>query len=289
MLAILNKELRSYFNSATAYIFMGIFLLLGGLFFVLSNVLTSQPNAYYSSVLGNLTFVFIMILPMITMKILSEETKSRTDQLLLTSPQSITKVVLGKYFAAVILFLITILFTVIHPLMLSLFGEVAALEVFTVYIGFFLMGCCFIAIGVFISSITDSQVVAAVGTLGASLLIWLLDAVKQSLPSGRNAGMIFALILVLLICAVVYFSTKNIVVCASTGVIGIAIMAVVFLAKKELYEGFPSKFFGWFSLLERNSVFGMGILSLDSIVYYISFSFIFVFLTIRMIEKRRWS
>jgi ABC-2 type transport system permease protein len=288
MLAILSKELRSYFYSATAYIFMGMFLLLAGIFFALSNIL-SQPNAYFNSVLGSLTLVFVLISPMLTMKIMADETKTRTDQLLLTSPQTITTIVLGKYLAAVTLFLITLLITVLFPLMLSLFGEVAVLEILTSYIGFFLMGSSVIAIGVFISSLTDNVVAAAVGTFGANLIIWLLNSIKQGVPGGSTAGLIFTIILVFAVFAIVYYSTKNLVVSAATFVIGIAAVVSIFIMKKTLFEGFIANVLGWFSLLERNSMFGMGVLNLNSIVYFISFSFVFVFLTIRMVEKRRWS
>jgi ABC-2 type transport system permease protein len=287
MLAIFNKEMKSYFASATAYIFMGIFLLISGIFFALQNVLQSNP--YYNGVLGSMNFVFLLIVPVLTMKIISEETKTRTDQLLLTSPQTVGGIVLGKYFAAVALFLITLLITVLYPLILSLYGKIGGLEILSAYVGFFLMGCCFIAVGLFISSLTDNVVAAAVGTFGSLLFLWILDWIQQGLPAGRNAGIIFAVILVALIATIIYFSTKNIYVGAATVIVGASVIAVVYLMKKELFEGFIAKFFGWFSLMQRNQMFNAGVLSLDSIVYYISFAFVFVFLTISMIEKRRWS
>jgi ABC-2 type transport system permease protein len=288
MLAILSKELRSYFYSATAYIFMGMFLLIAGIFFALSNVL-STPNAYFNNVLSTLAFVFVLVSPMLTMRIMSDETKTRTDQLLLTSPQSITKIILGKYLAAVSLFSITLLITVLFPLMLSMFGKVAALETLAAYIGLFLMGCAFIAIGLFISSLTDNIVVAAVGTFGANLLIWLVDAIKSSVPSNSTSGLVFSIILVLLVVFIVYSSTKNVIVSAGTCTILAAVLIVIFVMKKTLYEGFIAKVLGWFSLLERNNALAMGVLNLNSIVYFISFSFVFIFLTVRMVEKRRWS
>jgi ABC-2 type transport system permease protein len=287
MLAIFNKEMKSYFASATAYIFMGIFLLISGIFFALQNVMNS--NSYYNGVLGSMNFVFLLIVPILTMKIISEETRSRTDQLLLTSPQTVSSIVIGKYFASVVLFAVTLLITALYPLMLSMYGKVAGFEILTAYIGFFLMGCCFIAVGVFISSLTDNQVAAAVGTFGALLFLWILDWIQSGLPAGRNAGIVFGIILVLAIAAVIYYSTRNIYVGGGTVAAGIIIMIAVYVVKKELYEGFIIRFFSWFSLLDRNQTFSIGILSLNSVVYYISFAFIFVFLTIRMIEKRRWS
>jgi hypothetical protein len=289
MLAILSKELKSYFYSASAYIFMGVFLLLAGIFFSLTNVLVSSPNGSFNQVLSSLTFVFLLLVPVLTMKIIAEESRSRTDQLLYTSPISITKIVLGKYFAALTLFIVTLLVTALFPLMLSLFGQISVIEILTSYIGFFLMGCCMISIGLFISSLTDNQVVAAVGTFGALLLLWLIDSVSSSLPAGRTAGIIFILILVALLVTVVYFATKNIFVTACTGVVGIVAMAVVYFVNNSLYEGLIAKFFGWISVLQRSSLFSQGILDLSSILYFVSYSFVFVFLTIRMIEKRRWS
>lgn len=287
MLAIINKELRSYFYSATAYIFMGIFLFMFGIFFSFGTVFSQ--SAKYSDALTSMVFLFLLITPILTMKTIAEETKTRTDQLLLTSPQSITSIVLGKYLAAVALFALTLIVTLLYPLILSLFGKLAIAEIFSTYLGFFLMGCCFIAIGLFISSITDSQVVAGVGTLGLLLLLWLLDSVVGALPTGTLAGIIFAIILVLLLAYIVYSSTKNILVAAGTFLVGGIIVLVLALRNKLLFEGFIAKFFGWFSLLQRNDTFAMGVISVSSLIYFISFAFVFVFLTMRIIEKKRWS
>jgi hypothetical protein len=175
MLAILNKELKSYFYSATAYIFMGVFLFIWGIFFAVGNAMSM--NAQYSSTIGSMVSVFMFICPILTMKTLAEESKNRTDQLLLTSPQSITSIVVGKYFAALSLFGITLLVTVLYPIILSLFGKLAIAEIFSAYVGLFLMGTSFIAIGLFISSLTDNQVVAGVGTLGSFIFILIADLI----------------------------------------------------------------------------------------------------------------
>jgi ABC-2 type transport system permease protein len=287
MIAIYNKELRAYFNSASGYIFMGIFLFLAGMFFTGFNIIAR--SAEYNEVLSSFMFIFLLLVPVLTMKIIADETKTRTDQLLLTSPISITKIVIGKYLAAVTLFLITLVITALYPLVLSMFGPVAAFEVLTGYIGFFLMGASFISIGVFISSLTENQVAAGVGTLGAVLCIWLMSIIQNMLPVTRNSGIMFAIILAVLIGLFVYLNTKNLYVAAGTAVIGLLAILAVYLTRKEFFEGFTIRFFGWFSLLDRYTAFSMGILTLNSIIYYISFSFIFVFLTIRVIEKRRWS
>jgi ABC-2 type transport system permease protein len=287
MLTIFKKELRSYFTSATGFVFMGIFLLLSGIFFALANILSG--SAYYNTVLSNISFVFLLIVPILTMRTISEETRSKTDQLLLTSPQSIVGIVLGKYFAAVALFAITLCITILYPIILLLFAKIAFAEIISAYLGFFLMGCCFIAVGVFISSLTESQVVAAVGTFGAMLLIWILDSLQSSVPTSALAGLIFILIIVAAITAVVYSSIRNQIATGATAIILAGAAVAVFFAKKVLYEGLIAKVMTWISLIQRNDKFNMGVLQLNSIIFFISFAFIFVFFTIKVIEKRRWN
>lgn len=287
MLAVFSKEFRSYFNSALGYVFMGVFLLISGIFFALSNLLPA--SAYYGSVLQSSTFVFLILVPVITMKTLSEERHQKTDQLLLTVPLSTPEIVLGKYFAAVAVFLLTIAVTLLYPVIMRVFGNIAVWEIVGNYIGFVLLGSSFIAVGLFISSLTDNQVAAAAGTFGALLFLWMTDWVRQGLPTGVTSGTVFAIILAAVLSYVVYMTTRNIYICSITSLIGCIAILAVYLVKKELFEGFTSKFFGWFSVLNRYDSFAMGILSVSSIVYYISFSAALIYLIILMIDKRRWS
>ncbi|MBZ9685960.1 ABC transporter permease [Clostridium estertheticum] len=287
MLAVFLKEFRSYFTSAIGYIFIGIFLLITGIFFALSNLLPGNPS--YNRVLSSIITVFLFIIPVLTMKIMSEETKTKTDQLLFTSPLKITDIILGKYFAAVAVFLISLIITILYPLILSMFGTVSAPEVFAGYIGLFLLGASLIAIGVFISSLTENQVVSAVITFGTLLFIWMIDSIQQGLPSSRTASIIFVIIIAAIFALIVYFSTKSIITSAITALVGMIIIVSLYIAKKEVFDGLLQKVFGWFSLIKRYNMFQQGILSLNSVVYYLSFCVAFVFLTIRIVDKRRWS
>jgi ABC-2 type transport system permease protein len=238
MKAIFDREFKAYFNTASGFIFMVVFLLISGIFFVLTNLFTGDP--YYNPVLQSTTFIFLILVPMITMKTLAEERHQKTDQLLLTSPVSLSEIVLGKYFAAVGLFLVTLLITCIYPVILGIFGAIAVWEILGSYIGFALLGAAFISIGMFVSSLTENQVASAVGTFGALLLIWIIDWIQQGLLATQTAG-------------------------------------------------FAAKFLGWFSLTKRYESFTMGILDIGTIIYYITFSAAFLFLTIRVMDKRRWS
>lgn len=287
MRAIFNKEFRSYFITPTGYIFMVVFLLISGLFFALTNLLSGSP--YYGDVLQSTMFIFLILVPILTMRTLAEETHQKTDQLLYTSPIKLSKIVVGKYFAAVALFGITLLITCLFPLLLSMYSNISVWEIVGNYIGFALMGAAFISVGLFISSLTESQVASAVGTLGALLVLYILDWLRQALPTDQTSGMIFAGIIAVLLGVIVYQTTKNMYAGGLMALLGVIAIVVVYFVKKELFEGFTAIVLGWFSLLNRYDNFSLGLLDVSSIIYYISFSAAFVYLTIRIIDKRRWS
>lgn len=288
MLAVYKRELKAYFTSSTGFIFMGFFLLLSGFFFTMTNLFGASPN--YNSVLGSITFVFLLVVPILTMRLFPDDKRQKTDQLLLTSPLNLGGIIVGKYLASVTVFFLTLLITVIYPIILSFFGTLAVWEILGGYIGFMLLGSAFIAIGLFVSALTDNQVIAAVVTFSALLLMWILDWIQQGLPTDRVSGIIFAGIIALAAGVFVYFNTKNIYVGVATTLVGAAIIVgTFFLADKYFFEGFIVRIFEWFSLIKRYDEFQMGILSLSPIVYYLTFSASFVFLTIRVLEKKRWS
>lgn len=287
MRAILSREFKAYFNTASGFIFMAVFLFISGIFFALTNLFTG--DGYYNPVLQSTSFIFLILVPMITMKTLAEEKHQKIDQLLLTSPVSLTEIVLGKYFAAVGLFLVTLLITCIYPIILGAFGAIAVWEIIGSYIGFALLGACFIAIGIFVSSLTENQVTSAVATFGALLLIWMIDWMQQSLPTTQTAGIVFAVLIIIIISIIAHYAAKNIYFSAAVLVLGGIAMAAVYLMNKTLYEGFTAKFLGWFSLTTRFQNFTMGILDVSTIIYYVTFSAVFLFLTIRVLDKRRWS
>jgi ABC-2 type transport system permease protein len=288
MLAVLRRELRAYFASPIGFVFVGFFILLAGVFFAISNLLSGNPT--FTGVLSSLTFIFLFLVPILTMRLISEETRQKTDQLLITSPLSITGIVLGKYLAAVGVFLITLLITVLFPVIMSFFAllGLAWWEILGSYIGFFLLGCAFISIGLFFSSLTDNQLVAAMETFAALLLIWILDFIAQSVPTDTTFSLVVLALIGVGLVALVYFSTRNIFAAIAAFVLAAAVIVLLFIFSRPLFTGLVAKILGWFSLVKRYSDFGLGILSLSPIVYYISFSGAFVFLTIRMIEKRRW-
>jgi len=179
MIAIWKREFLAYFKSSIAFVFMGIFMLIAGMFVSLNNILPLTSD--FVSSLNGMQFVFMLLVPILTMRLLSEERRNKTDQLLLCSPVSVPRIVLGKYFAAVSVFAVTLLVSAIYPVTMACFGTVSWWEINMCYLGFFLLGCALISVGVFMSSITENQVTSAVATFGVLLLMYLADSISSAI------------------------------------------------------------------------------------------------------------
>lgn len=287
MLAILKKEMRSYFNTLTGYIFLGFFVLVTGFYFSFINILGGSP--YYNQTLSYTLTMFLILIPVMTMKLFSEESRQKTDQLLYTSPISIFQIVIGKFLAASCLFIIAVLITSIFPFILSIFGNIPKAEIIGGIIGYTLMGLCFISIGLFISVLTDNQIISAVGTFAAMFLIFMIDGIANSMPVDTSSSVIFICIIITLAALFIYNNTKNILAGIIFAVIGYGIVGIIYYFNRLLFDGIIVKILGWFSLLKRFDNFFMGIFSFSDVVYYITFAAVFLFLAINVIEKRKWN
>jgi len=288
MFAVFKRELRAYFTAPIGWVVIGLFLFLCGIFFAATNLLGASSE--YNGLLSTMAFLFLFVVPILTMRLLTEETRQHTDQLLITSPLSVTAIVVGKYLAAVAVYLITLLVTVLYPVLMSFFA-LLGLEWWKIlggYIGLFLLGASFIAVGLFFSSLTESQIVAAVATYAALLVMWIIDALTSMVPTGWLYGLAFVAIVAVALALVVWLATRSVAATAATVVVLAAAIAAVAVLKKDLYDGLLAKVMAWFSLLKRYEDFNLGILGLSPVVYYLSFSAAFVFLTVRMIDRKRW-
>lgn len=287
MIAILKRELKAYFLTPIGYIFMSLFLLVGGVLFAFGNLVSHSSS--YSGFLGSILFMFLLATPILTMRLFTDEMRMKTDQLLLTSPVRITDIVVGKFLAALILFTITLVITIFYAILISVYGQLDTWQTVGGYIGFFLIGCSFISIGVFVSATTENQVVAAIITFGALLLAYIMDAIQSGVPSDQTSGIVFAIIIALAIGAWIYFSTRNLIITGITLLVCAIVIVLFLLLNKSVYTGFIGNVLAWFSLMARYQDFTRGLLKISSIIYYLSFSAFFLFLTVRLIEKRRWS
>ena len=247
MFAIFKKELRSYFINAIGYVYVGVFLAAAALVCCYTTLVSkSYDTGLYFTVMN---YAFIVLIPLLTMKLFSEEKKLRTEQLLMTAPVSVWGMVLGKFFAAFTLFLGTVIVSCINFFLLYSYGNKESLdnpyavshigpvnaEILTSLLGIILIGAAFVAIGLFISSLTENQLAAAVATVAIILAMLVLDMVNQYID----------------------------------------VYAIRFIIS-------------WICILSRFSAFKLGIVDYSAILYYLSITGVFILLTVRVYDKRRW-
>ena len=207
MLAIYKRELRSYFQSMIGCVFVAFLVLFTGIYFTAYNLTAGYP--YFSYTLSGSLIVFIVGIPLITMRSFSEERKNKTDQLLLTAPVSLTKVVLGKYFAMVTVVAVPNVIFCLFPLIIKMNGT-AYLKVDYISIGvFFLLGCVYLAIGMFLSTLTESQIIAFVSTFGVLLLLYLWNGIVSFLPSSASGCLVGLLLILSVIILYIWQMTLN--------------------------------------------------------------------------------
>ena len=179
MLSIWKRELQGYFYTPVGYVFMGVFLMLSSVIFYLTIMQTRSSDLL--SFIGTMSYLWMLLCPVLTMRLLAEEKQKRTDQLLLTSPVSLPGIVLGKYLAAVTVMALTVLLTLLFVLIVAIYGQVYPGELLVGYLGFVLQGCAFIALDLFISGCTSNQVTAVVAAFGANFVLWMLDLIQSAI------------------------------------------------------------------------------------------------------------
>ena len=238
MKAIYKREVASYFKSMTGYVFLFFVFLIVGIYFYAYNLLNGYPSMNVT--FNSITFVFLLVVPVLTMRVLAEERRQKTDQLLITAPVSVAKIVLGKFFALLTVYLIPIGVICIYTLIMRIFGKISFAQNYTAILGFFLLGAANIAVGLFISSLTENTIIAAVLTFVVMFLSYIMSGLESFLPSSMSDGIVY-----------------------------------------HVLEAFNVD--GHFQS------FVDGTFEVTAVVYFFSVMFVFVFLTMQSIKKRRWS
>lgn len=232
MRATFVREFQEYFNTMLGYVFVSAFLFLAGVFFSINNINTL--SAEFNTTLNDCIYVFLLTAPLLTMKLLAEEKKTKRDQLLMTTRTTLSSIIAGKFLAALSVFTVTLCCTLIYPVILFIYGSISAPLIINGYTGFFFLGMAFISVGMFASSITESQLTSAICTYGILLLFLCMDLIIS-----------------------------------------------------KIHVGIIASFLQWFSLFERFKSYQYGTFSIASVVYYISFSFVFLSLSIMVMKYRR--
>jgi ABC-2 type transport system permease protein len=287
MTAIFKRELKAYFNSMTGYIFVAFLIFMTGIYTMAINFQSGYPNFEY--VVSSMSFFYLLAVPVLTMKTISEERKEKTDQLLYALPLSMTQVVMGKFLAMATTLLIPSIWMCGIPLVLTKYGTVSLKVAYANILGFYLLGCALIAIGMFISSLSENQIVSAVATFFVFLVCYLISSLANYIPSTSNASFISFVIILIFCGLLLYIMTKSIVVSCGAVIVGVLALMGVYVKNSSVFEGLIQKVLDQFSLFERLDNFSNSIFDVTSLVYYIAVIALFIFLTVQAMDKRRWS
>ena len=287
MIAVLKHELRSYFHSLTAYVFGAFLLAFVGIGAMLYNIQAAVSNFEFVLSFGSL--VFVVIVPILTMRVIAEERKQKTDQLLYALPITTTQVILGKYLALLVVYLIPLALISLYPLLFAQFGEVYLPTSYGSILAFFVLGAALIALGVFISSLTDNQGFAAGIGIAAILLNYYSVSLSEYISSTAFGSLAALCVLVVLLAMLVKYLTKNETL-AYFGAGGLLVLIMGFyMYDSTQFEGLLPQVMANLSLFERFYVFVNGVFDMAAIVYYLTAIVFFLFLAVQSLEKRRYN
>lgn len=287
MIAVFKHELKSYFHSLTAYIFGAFLLAFVGIGAMMYNIQASVSNFEY--VLSFSSIIFVIIVPILTMRVISEERKQKTDQLLYSLPLNTFDVVMGKYLALLVVFLIPLAIICLYPLIFSQFGDVYLLTSYGSILAFFVMGAALLAIGVFISSLTDNQGFAAGISIAVILLNYYSVSLAEYVSSTAMGSAIVLCVFSVILGFVVYHLTKNDTLSYGVVIVLILGICITYRINDSLFEGLIPDIMSKLSLFKRFTTFVNGVFDMNAIVYYLSVIVFFLFLSVQSLEKRRYN
>ena len=287
MTAVLKHELKSYFHSMTAYVFGAGLLLAVGLGAMLYNIEAAVSNFEFA--LSYFSIIFAVIVPILTMRVIAEERKQKTDQLLYSLPITTTQVIVGKYLALLAVYMIPLCIVALYPLIFSQFGDVYLLTSYGSMLAFFLMGAALIALGVFISSLTDNQGFAAGIGIAVILLNYFSVSLSEYVSTTAFGSVAVLCVIILALGAVIKHLTKNESLAYGVCFVLIAVIAITNFVNGGAFEGLLPGIMTKLSLFDRFTGFVNGVFDMTAIVYYASVTVFFLFLSIQSLEKRRYN
>lgn len=287
MIAIYKRDLKGFFTGMMGYVLLAFFLAVGGLYFTVMNLMSGYPDLSYT--LYNNLFVLLVLVPLLTMRSFVEERRARTDQLLLTSPVPLWRIVLGKYLAVLSVFGLAVLVFALYPLIMSRGGAVSYRQSYAALLAFFLLGAACIAIGVFLSSLNENQIVAAVCSFFVLLLAYLMPSIQTLFTVGSALAMGMFLVLAVLGAAYAGWHSRSWGLGLGVFAVCCAAILVLFWLRSAALTSAFSSLLGALCLFSPFETFVSGLFSLSAVVYYLSVTALFLFFTCQTLEKRRWN
>lgn len=287
MTAVWKHELKSYFHSLTAYVFGAFLLAFIGFGSMLYNIQAAVSS--FELVLSFSTLIFVVIVPILTMRVIAEERRQKTDQLLYSLPITTTQVVMGKYLALLAVYLIPLCIVSLYPLIFAQFGDVYLLTAYGSILAFFILGAALIAVGVFISSLTENQGFAAGIGVAVILLNYYSVTLSESISTTVTGSVIGICVLAFALGAIIRFLTKNETLAWGVSLVILIAVTVVCLLDSSKLEGLLPSLMAQLSLFDRFTSFVNGAFDMTAIVYYLTVIVFFLFLSVQSLEKRRYN
>lgn len=287
MIAILKHELRSYFHSLTAYVFGAFLLVFVGIGAMLYNLQAAVSN--FEFVLSFSSVVFVVIVPILTMRVIAEERKQKTEQLLYSLPISTTEVILGKYLALLFVYLIPLCVIAAYPVIFSQYGDVYLMTSYGSLIAFFIMGAALIAVGVFVSSLTENQGLAAGIGIAAILFNYFSVSLAEYVSATAVGTAAAFFIITALLGWIIHHLTKNDTLAYGVSLVLMAVTVAAFFADETKFEGLLPDIMKKLSLFDRLDTFVNGVFDMTAIIYFLSVIVFFLFLSVQSLEKRRYN
>jgi ABC-2 type transport system permease protein len=287
MAAIYKKEMRSFFGSVMGWLFVALMLLVFGIYTSVMNL--SKSYSDFALVPFNAQYIYLIVIPLLTMRALAEERRQRTDQLLYSTSLGVYDIVLGKYLAMVTIIAIPLAISCIYPLVLSNFGRMELRTAYSAMAAFFFLGISLAAIGLFFSSISSNQFVSAAICFGVLLLCYFGGDLKSLLSSKIETSLYFFTVLIVALALLTRYMTKNWMAAGMIFAVLEIILLIVYLLSPSVLDGSVAAVIGSIAVFSRLEPFCDGIFDISALIYFISLSWLFVFFSVQAFEKRRWS
>lgn len=287
MKAIFEREIDSYYNTMMGYIIGAFMMLFIGIFTMAYNLTSQSP--YFEYALSSMSFLLLVLVPILTMRSIAEERRQKTDQLLYSLPIGMTKVVVGKYLAMLVVVAIPLLISCAYPAILTKFGTVHLAASYSCILAFFLLTAALLSIGLFISSLTENQAVSAGICFVVMLLIYFITSLSNYISTSSGASLVAFIIAILVLGLIIWLLTKNITFAGGFTAVCEGILVAAYFIWTSKFESLFPTIMTKLSLFDRYSNFTNGIFDVTTIVYDLSVIAVFLFLTVQSMEKRRWS
>lgn len=285
--AIYKREMRTYFHGIVAYVFCIFLLFFVGLYSMIYCLKAQYPRFEY--VLSASSFIFMIAVPILTMRVFSEEKRQHTDQLLYSLPIKISGIVMGKHLALLTILAVPMIVMCAYPLILSLYGAVNLKLSYAALFGFYLMGGTLISIGLFISSMTENQATTATVSFLVLLSNYFINSLTDYMSASNKNSLLIVMGLILLIAIIIHLLLHNYVATIGFAVVGEIIALLLYLFNSDSFSNLIPTVLAKMSVFTPFNEIMSGIISLSTLVFYLSISSLMIFFTVQVMEKRRWS